>query len=134
MSHVPAALAAEIRSRAKGRCEYCRIPEAIVYMPFEIEHVRPRKHQGQTNASNLALACFYCNRHKGTNVAGMMPDGIDVVRLFHPRIDVWDEHFGFSDGVIFHRTEIGRATIDVLRMNEPEAIKHRQRAAVLRLL
>jgi 5-methylcytosine-specific restriction endonuclease McrA len=37
---------------------------------FEIDHIVPRKLKGKTEASNLALACFYCNNGKGSNIAG----------------------------------------------------------------
>jgi hypothetical protein len=43
-----------------------------------------------------------------------------VVRLFNPRTDEWDDHFSWSaDGLdIVGRTPIGRATIATLKMND----------------
>jgi len=37
--------------------------------------------------------------------------------LFHPRTDIWAEHFEFERARIVGRTSIGRATIHVLAMN-----------------
>ena len=48
-----------VRDRSGGRCEYCRLPEAESLVPFEIEHIIPRKHRGRTVAGNLAWACVY---------------------------------------------------------------------------
>jgi 5-methylcytosine-specific restriction endonuclease McrA len=53
-----------VRDRSAGRCEYCRLPEADSLVPFEIEHIIPRKHRGRTVAGNLAWACMYCNGYK----------------------------------------------------------------------
>ena len=50
-----------VRRRAAGRCEYCRLPQLAASVPFEVDHVIARKHRGRTLASNLALACWYCN-------------------------------------------------------------------------
>ena len=41
-----------VRDRSGGRCEYCRLPEAESLVPFEIEHIIPRKHRGRTVAGN----------------------------------------------------------------------------------
>ena len=47
-----AALHRLVRDRAGRRCEYCRLPEAESLVPFEIEHIIPRKHRGRTVAGN----------------------------------------------------------------------------------
>ena len=75
MSRPSVALNAEVRHRAGGRCEYCQFPEIHAVIPFEVEHVIPIKHGGLTDSANLALACFYCNRYKGPNVAGLVEPG-----------------------------------------------------------
>lgn len=126
MSRPGAALAAEVRRRAAGRCEYCRFPEAHAVIPFEVEHVIPLKHGGTTTMANLAFACFYCNRYKGPNVAGLAAPGGVVMRLFHPRLDTWDEHFAWEGAVLVPRTDIGRVTIAVLRVNQPNSVAVRE--------
>ncbi|MBW3540283.1 MAG: HNH endonuclease [Planctomycetes bacterium] len=79
--------------RAGGRCEYCQLPQDATRTPHEIDHIRPRKHAGRSTLDNLALACFYCNSYKQSNVAGYDPDTDELVPLFHPRQQIWADHF-----------------------------------------
>ena len=76
-----------------------------------------RQHQGPTIESNLALACAFCNLHKGPNIAGIDPITKQLTRLFHPRRDLWSEHFHWNGSVLVAKTEAGRATIAVLAIN-----------------
>lgn len=82
-----------IAARAGHRCEYCRAPEAIFNLPFEIEHVRPIGDGGMDEVSNLALACRGCNLHKSNAVTAFDSVTDQRARLFDPRRDSWDEHF-----------------------------------------
>jgi 5-methylcytosine-specific restriction endonuclease McrA len=46
-----------VRHRAGNRCEYCRVKqEYLSFSSFEVEHIIPRKHGGDDNPTNLALA------------------------------------------------------------------------------
>ena len=126
MSRVPARLAGQVRARAANRCEYCRLPVVASQAPFEVEHIIPRKHAGATEPANLALACLHCNRHKGVNISGLRYPGGVLVRLFHPRRDVWSRHFRVRDGWITGRTEIGRITVQILMMNNPTHVQLRR--------
>jgi hypothetical protein len=110
-------LARFVRARAKDCCEYCRLPQSVFPLRFQIDHIRAGQHEGETTEDNLALACPYCNRHKGPNAAGFDPESGALVRLFHPRTDLWNEHFQFVSAHIVGRTSIGRATVQVLAMN-----------------
>jgi hypothetical protein len=56
--------------------------------------------------------------HKGPNLAGIDPVGGQMVRLFNPRLDRWIEHFQWQGVMAIGITEIGRATIAVLKMND----------------
>jgi hypothetical protein len=67
---------------------------------------------------NLALACHRCNLKKGTNLTGVDPVSGELVRLFHPRQDRWEEHFLVEGVRIEGRTPVGRATVRVLAMND----------------
>ncbi len=126
-NRVPPTLGALIRDRAASRCEYCQLPEAESEEPFEIEHVIAIKHHGETADHNLAFACMNCNGCKGTNPAGTVPETGELVRLYHPRIDDWEEHFRFDpNGVISGRTKVGLVTVDVLRMNLPHLVNRRR--------
>jgi hypothetical protein len=86
-------------------------------LPFQIDHVLAEKHGGETAEANLALACPHCNRFKGPNIAGLDPATGQLVRLFHPRSDVWTDHFRMDGARVEGTTPIGRATVDVLAMN-----------------
>jgi hypothetical protein len=115
-------------NRAGGVCEYCRFPSEITEAPFQIDHVTSRKHGGMTAADNLALACFYCNSYKGSDIAGIDPASGRIVRLFHPRKDRWSDHFSWTGPTLTGRTAIGRATIHVLWINHPLAVETRRLA------
>lgn len=111
---------------AAGRCEYCHFPESASELPFHVDHIIAEKHRGPTVSANLAWACFSCNLAKGPNIAGIDPTTGRLTRLFHPRRDVWDEHFGWNGAVLRGRTAIGRTTIVVLAMNESDSIAVRE--------
>jgi HNH endonuclease len=111
-----------VRKRADGRCEYCRLPQSWSRVPFELDHIIPRKHRGRTVAGNLALACYYCNVYKGPNLTGIDPTSGKLTRLYHPRQHKWGYHFRFEGSTLAGRTTIGRTTIEVLQMNHPQMV------------
>ena len=108
-----------VSERAAHRCEYCGAPEAIFNFPFEVEHIIPPGKGGLDHESNLALACRSCNIHKSDFVSGPDPIAQVTVRLFHPRLDRWAEHFQGDaiHGVLTGLTPVGRATVARLAMN-----------------
>jgi 5-methylcytosine-specific restriction endonuclease McrA len=112
--------------RAAGCCEYCRVPQEFDRLPFEIDHIIAIKHRGPTRASNLCLACFACNHHKGPNVAGVDPDTNKIVPLFNPRRHKWERHFRWEGPEVIGITPAGRATVSVLEMNLPLRVAFRQ--------
>jgi hypothetical protein len=114
-----------VAARARHRCEYCQAPEAVFNFPFEVEHIVPRQ-SGLAQEANLALACRSCNLFKADSTHGVDPQTNRAVRLYHPRVDRWDEHFyPNASGELQGRTEIGRATIAQLRMNAPAQVAAR---------
>ena len=115
-------LKAQVRRRARFRCEYCQFPERFAELSFQTDHIIARQHSGKNDAANLALACFRCNSHKGTNLAGIDPQSGLLARLFHPREDAWSENFAWRGPTLTGRTPIGRVTISVLRINRPDAV------------
>jgi hypothetical protein len=108
---VEATLREQVRRRADARCEYCRLPEVCSYLPFQLEHVISEKHNGPTNLENLAWACTYCNAFKGPNIAGWLEERDEIIRLFHPRKDSWQDHFEWSGAYVLPKTDIGRVTM-----------------------
>ncbi len=118
--------AQRVRQLAAGHCEYCPLPQKATSLPFEIDHVIARKHGGRTIATNLALACWYCNSFKGPNISGIDPQTRKLTRLFHPRRHKWTHHFRYAGAVLIGRTAIGRTTIRVLQINCDDALILRQ--------
>src|SRR5262249_22882967 len=86
-----------------------------------ISHTRSSMQQGGSDdLENLALACCLCNFFKGPNLTGFDFESDHIVRLFHPRRDRWADHFILRGPRIEGLTDIGRATILVLGMNDPD--------------
>jgi hypothetical protein len=74
---------------------------------------------------------IHCNRFKGPNVAGVDPDTKEIVRLFHPRLDVWSEHFRWDGPQLTGRTRVGRVTIALLAINDSEFVDVRRALFIL---
>ena len=116
----------QIRTAAKGRCEYCRMPAMYDTAAFHIDHVIARQHGGLTVRSNLAFCCAYCNANKGPNIASIDPRTRRLVRLFHPRMDRWSDHFAWRGARLKGLTGCGRATVALLRINDPVNVTLRE--------
>ena len=123
---ISAALRRQVRERASERCEYCLLAEVQAFFPHEPDHIIAQKHGGQTVLQNLALACFDCNRFKGSDIASVDPVSGVLTPIFNPRIDRWTEHFRFDDDRIVPVTSIGRATERLLRLNLPHRVEIRR--------
>ena len=109
----------QVRARAKNRCEYCLSHQDYILGRLQIDHILPFVKGGSDELSNLCLACELCNQYKWTQTDGLDLETGDVVALFHPRQQKWHEHFAWSqDGnTVIGLTACGRATVDVLRLN-----------------
>lgn len=121
---------AEIRlvvaTRADYLCEYCLIAEEDTFFGCHVDHIISIKHRGETKADNLAYACAFCNRFKGSDIASLSSETAALVRFFNPRIDRWSDHFQLQGLSIEPRTEIGEVTVRILRFNDNERILERQ--------
>ena len=116
-----------VRERAQDRCEYCLLPQSAArFFTFHVEHIRAKQHGGQDVEPNLALACPDCNAHRGPNLTSV--DGLTdaVVLLFDPRRQSWNDHFIRQGALILGVTPAGRATVELLNMNEPERVEMRE--------
>ena len=100
---------------------------------FHVEHVIPNSHGGQDTLLNLVLACPSCNLHKSNRVEAIDPETGEIVPLFHPLADVWDNHFCFVDFEIAGKTACGRATLEALDFNHPRRLKVREAEAIFDL-
>ena len=125
--YVPSELRRLVRDRADHRCEYCLIHEEHALLPHEPDHIVATKHRGETSEANLAWTCFVCNRAKGSDLSSIDTETNQLVRLFNPRADRWNDHFVLKpDGRISPQTDIGRVTEFLLRLNRPELLEIRQ--------
>lgn len=113
-----------VRRRANFLCEYCHTNERWQYVRFTIDHIVPGD---DDSIENLALACFHFNRHKSDKTDVFDELTTRNIRLFNPRTDVWTEHFAWSEDKvhIVSKTEIGRATIDLLKLNRERILQIR---------
>lgn len=112
--------------RAHSLCEYCQLPAEFSEFRFEIDHVIAEKHGGGSSLDNLCLACFYCNSYKGPNLSGVDPNSGKVVPLYNPRQQKWVRHFEWNGPLLIGKTRSGRATIEVLNINEEFAVAVRR--------
>jgi len=115
-THIPAADRRFVRRRAQGRCEYCLIHEDDVNLRHEVDHIIAEKHGGATEPANLAYACFICNNNKGSDIASLSYGGV-ITRFFHPRTDIWAEHFRIEGDRIVLLTAIAEATDRIFAFN-----------------
>ncbi|MCK5069555.1 MAG: HNH endonuclease [Desulfocapsa sp.] len=114
-----------IAQRAEFRCEYCLIHEEDTFFGCEIDHIISKKHGGGNDLENLAYACLFCNRHKGTDVGSIHPTTGELIRLFNPRKDHWDKHFQLNGAIIKPLTDIGEITVRLFALNNQERLLER---------
>lgn len=124
-TYIPAALRQLVLERAAGSCEYCHYPQDAGFLAFAIDHVIAEKHGGPTTAENLALACVFCNRFKGTDLGSLDPATGQLTAFFNPRTQLWTTHFRVERGHILPLTPEGRVTEAILRFNDPERVQER---------
>jgi hypothetical protein len=114
-----------VRSRADGLCEYCLTHEDDCFFALQVDHIISVKHGGAAVLENLALACIFCNRQKGSDVGTILADG-SFTRFFNPRTDSWAAHFRLASALIEPLTAVGEATARILRFNDAERVAERE--------
>jgi hypothetical protein len=112
--------------RAEHLCEYCLIHEDDTFFGCQVDHIISEKHGGPTEADNLALACTFCNRYKGSDIGSLVWATNTFVRFFNPRTDQWADHFELDESVIKPLTDIGEVTARILEFNNSDRLLERQ--------
>jgi hypothetical protein len=135
-SYISTKLRKLVSDRAQNCCEYCLIPESLTLASHQVDHVIAEKHGGKTTEENLALSCSLCNQAKGSDIASIDSETGDVIRLYNPRQDRWQENFQIeeSNGVIYPLTAIGRVTVQLLKINRSACLPYRQMLAQAKIL
>lgn len=128
MTHIPVRLRQQVVERASGRCEYCQTQQVIV-VSMVIDHIVPEASGGETAFNNLCLSCVGCNAFKLSFQTGTDPDTGSEAPLYHPRTQLWTDHFQWSvdSSMLVGLTASGRATIERLRMNRTDVVQARRR-------
>lgn len=85
-----------------------------------------------TREENLAYACVFCNRAKGSDIASISPGTGMLCRLFNPRTDRWQEHFAMDGATIRTLTEVGEVTKRLLGFNHVDRIIEREALIAVR--
>jgi HNH endonuclease len=126
--YIPIKLRKLVAERANHACEYCRLPQGASFFVFQIEHILSKKHGGTNDIQNLAYSCPICNRNKGTDLGTLVGNPPILTRFFHPRNDIWEKHFTIdTSGEIIANTEIAKATIKGLDLNNVESVIERKK-------
>ena len=68
-----AALIRQVWRRADGRCEYCQLSQEFDDRPFEIDHIRSRKHLGPPSQVILPSVAFVAIHSKVQILADVIP-------------------------------------------------------------
>ena len=131
MSSISTFLRKLVVRRAENRCEYCRLSQKGQEATFHIDHIFPVASGGETVAENLALACVSCSLRKGAKETAIDPNTKKKVAIFHPRKDVWKEHFAWKGVRVEGLTAVGRATVKTLNLNRPLILAIREEEILL---
>ncbi len=117
-----------VQERAKHCCEYCLSQSKISADSFVIEHIIPLAKGGTDDLENLALSCQRCNNHKFTATHALDTATGIVVPLYNPRIDIWEQHFQWSENFteIIGISPTGRSTSQRLQLNREGLINLRR--------
>lgn len=126
---IPRSLRRHVIAESRNRCAYCHSLTAITGTRLVIDHIIPESAGGRAVWENLCVACHSCNEFKGAQREAQDPLTGETVPLFHPRRQLWREHFCWiMDGsTIMGLTPTGRATVAALNMNHPLIVEARRR-------
>jgi hypothetical protein len=111
------------------RCAYCQTLQANSGQRMVPDHIAPKSIGGETVFANLCFSCRLCNEFKGSFTTGIDPLTSQTMPLFHPRQQIWSDHFAWDEsGIrIIGLTAVGRATLVRLQMNNEVIIPARRK-------
>lgn len=95
-------------------------------MRYEVDHIISVRHGDPTDADNLAYACVFCNRQKGSDIGSIVCRSGGFSRFFNPRLDRWGEHFRLEGAMMQPQTGIREVTMRILGLNHSDRLLERQ--------
>ena len=119
----------QVAERAYHVCEYCLIHEDDTFWGCQLDHIISRKHGGATEPGNLAWACACCNNTKGSDLGTLVGQPPQLLRLFHPRTNLWSGCFLLNGVRIAPANSIGEGTVRLLQLNHDNRLRERETLA-----
>ena len=119
----------QVAERAYHVCEYCLVHEDDTFWGCQLDHIISRKHGGATEPGNLAWACACCNSTKGSDLGTLVGQPPQLLRLFHPRTDLWSGCFLLNGVRIAPANSIGEGTVRLLQLNHDNRLRERETLA-----
>ena len=128
MSYISEEVRSQVRRDCRDRCSYCQALQQYILGVLEIDHIIPKVDGGSDEAENLCLACPSCNRFKAVRKNTIDPITEISTPFFNPQLQIWEEHFAWNEDAseIVGLTDIGRVTIEALKMNRVQLIRVRK--------
>ena len=123
-AYIPDPIKIKVRQTARFRCGYCLFQQQYSPVVFQFDHYHPVSKGGTNDENNLWLACGNCNNAKSDNTECFDSVTQTIVPIFNPRTNNWKEHFEWSENgtIIIGKTPIGRATVELLKLNNERII------------
>jgi hypothetical protein len=114
----------QVHIRASFRCEYCQTAQRVIGQAMHVEHIIPNL---SDHLDNLCLSCPSCNLSKAKAIQALDPETKDMISLFNPRTQIWDEHFEWHENgtIVNGKTATGRATLSRMKMNIERIVQAR---------
>ncbi|MGH9948569.1 MAG: HNH endonuclease [Pyrinomonadaceae bacterium] len=132
MSYISLFLRKLVTRRAANRCEYCQLSQKGQEATFHVDHIVPLAAGGKTMAENLALAYVSCSLKKGAREFVIDAETNRKVKLFHPRKDIWRDHFEWQGVIVTAKTPTGIATLELLDLNRKLILAIREEEILLK--
>jgi hypothetical protein len=115
-----------VANRSERLCEYCLIHEDNMILGCSVDHIISLKHGGSNDQNNLANACMFCNRYKGSDIGSIVWETQEFVRFYNPRIDYWADNFRLNEATIVPISSIGEVTVRILGLNDRDRLLERK--------
>ena len=117
-----------VRLRYGQVCGYCGISETDAGGLLTVDHYQPVSAGGDDSDANLVYACIRCNQYKADYWPTAQAREAGRVVL-HPQTDDMRQHLreNTRTGALEPLTDTGRFHIELLDLNRPQLMMHRQR-------